>query len=153
MFVLFRYLPSAILFWFLYFNSNIKLANKSIFISGFASKKITFVGHIFHENGKIKSWDDIKPECNLESKLKYRWFQLGFALLKLWKDCILNFIGNSLNFCIFDHHLIKNKTTYTAGTSWEVEKYIKYKNLRSTENELRSCTITDISTILISTWS
>ena len=45
---------------------------------------------------------------------------------KVWKNRILNCIGNLINFCIFDHHLIK-KTNYTAWTSWEVENYIKYE--------------------------
>ena len=60
------------------------------------------------------SWDYIKSECNLESKLEFRWIQLTDALPKLWKDRILNCIGNSMNFCIFDHHLIKKETTDTA---------------------------------------
>ena len=30
----------------------------------------------------IKSWDYIKSEYNLESKLKYRWIQLAGALPK-----------------------------------------------------------------------
>ena len=91
-------LPSAILSQFLWFNSNIKIDNKSIFIADFASKNINFVGQIFHENGKTKSWDYIKSEYNLESKLKYCWIQLIDALPKLWKDRILNCIGNSMNF-------------------------------------------------------
>ena len=63
-------LQLAILFQFLWFNSNIEIDNKSIFISDFASKNINFVGQIFHGNGKIKSWDYIKSEYILESKLK-----------------------------------------------------------------------------------
>ena len=59
-----RFLPI-----FLWFKLNIKIENKSIFISGFASKNINFVG----QNGKTKSWDYIKLEHNLESKLKYLW--------------------------------------------------------------------------------
>ena len=54
--------PSAILSQFLWFNLNIKIDNKSIFVSGFASKNINFVGQTFHENGKAKSWDYIKSE-------------------------------------------------------------------------------------------
>ena len=107
------YLPSAILSQFVWFNLNIKIDNKSIFISGFVSKNISFVGQIFHENGKTKSWDYVKSEYNIESKLKYRWIQLTDALPKLWKDRILNCVGNSMSLCIFDHHLIK-KTIYTA---------------------------------------
>ena len=108
------YLPSAILSQFLWFNSNIKIDDKSIFISGFASKNINFVGQIFHENGKTKSWDYIKLEYNLESKLKCRWIHLTDALPKLWKDRVLNCTGNSMNLCIFYHHLIKKIVTYTA---------------------------------------
>ena len=76
----------------------------------FKSKNITFFGQIFHENGKTKSWDYIKLEYNLESKLKYRCIQLTDALSKLWKDHILNCTKNSMNLCIFDHHLIKKMT-------------------------------------------
>ena len=63
------YLLSAILSHFLWFKLNIKIENKSIFISGFASKNMNFVG----QNGKTKSWDYIKLEHNLESKLEYLW--------------------------------------------------------------------------------
>ena len=125
-----------------------KIDNKSIVISGFMSKNINFVSQIFLKNGKTKSWDYIKSEYNLESKLKYCWIQLTDALPKLWKDCILNCIGNSMNLCIFDQHLIK-KTTYTAWTSSEVDNFIKYKYLKSTKNQLHGCTMKDISTILI----
>ena len=80
----FPYFPSAILSQFLWFNSNIKINNKSIFISGSERKNIYFVGQIFHENGKTKSWDYIKSEYNLENKWKCRWIQLTDALPKLW---------------------------------------------------------------------
>ena len=46
------YLRSAILSQNLWFNLNIKIDNKSIFISGFASKNINFVGKIIHKNDK-----------------------------------------------------------------------------------------------------
>ena len=49
----FPYLTSAIFSQWL--NSNIKNDNKSIFISGFASKNINFVGQFFHENGKTNN--------------------------------------------------------------------------------------------------
>ena len=55
-------LPSATLSQFLWFNSNIKIDNKSIFIAEFVSENISFVGQIFHENCKTKSWGYIKLE-------------------------------------------------------------------------------------------
>ena len=63
-FVLFP-LPSVNLSRVLWPNSNIKIDNKSIFIPGFVSKNINFIGQIFHENGKTKSRDYIKSEYNL----------------------------------------------------------------------------------------
>ena len=98
MFVLFPSLTISDSFPVLCFNLNIKIDNKSICISDFASKNINFVGEIFHENDKTKSLDYIKSEYNPESKLQYCWIQLIDALPKLWKDRILNCIGNSMNF-------------------------------------------------------
>ena len=116
-------LPSVILSQFLWFNSNIIIGNNSIFIADFASKNINFVGQVFHENGKTKSWDYIKSEYNLQNKLKYRWIQLTDALPKLWKEHILNSIGNSLNLCVFDHHLIKNNNSYCLNKLGSRELY------------------------------
>ena len=59
------------------------MAASGIFISWFASKNIYFVGQMFQENGKTKSWDYIKSEYTLESKLKYRRTQLTDVLSKL----------------------------------------------------------------------
>ena len=66
MFFLFP-LTSAIFSQFLWFNSNNTIDNKSIFISGSASKNINFVGQIFHENGKTKSWDYINQNTILKA--------------------------------------------------------------------------------------
>ena len=48
-----------------------------------------------------------------ERGLKFNIFSvmsfLNGPLPKLWKDCILNCRGNLMNFCIFNHHLIKKK--------------------------------------------
>ena len=76
---------------------NIKIDNKSIFISGFASKNINYLGQMFPQSGKTKSWDYIKSEYNLESQLKYHWIQSTDALPKLRKDRILNCRGNLMN--------------------------------------------------------
>ena len=84
----FHLLSSAILSQLLWLNSIIKIDNNSIFIADFASKSINFVGHIFHENGKTKSWDYTESEYNLENNLKYCWIQLANALPKLWKNSI-----------------------------------------------------------------
>ena len=115
--------PSAILSQLLWFNLNIKTDNKSIFISDFGSKNINFVRQIFHKSAKTKSWNYIKSEYNLESKLKYHWIQLTDALPKSWKDRLLNCIGNSMNLCIFDQHLIKKNKLYCLNKLGSRELY------------------------------
>ena len=50
----------------------------------------------------------------------------------------MNFRGNSMNLCIFDHFL--NLKNYTAWTSWEVGNYVKYKFL-NIKNQLCSCSV------------
>ena len=55
--------------------------------------------------------------------MKYRWIQLTDALLKLWKDRILNCIENSMNLCIFDHHLIKKSNLYCLNKLRSRELY------------------------------
>ena len=59
-----------------------------------------------------------QSEDNLESKSKYRWIQLTDALPKLGKDHILHCIGNSMNLCIFDRHLIKKTTRLEVNISF-----------------------------------
>ena len=114
-------LPSAILSQFLWFNSNIKTDNKSIFISDFACKN--FVDQTVKENSKTKSWDYVKSEYNFESKLKFCWIQLTDALPKLSKDRILNCLRNSMNLWIFDHHLIKKNNLYCLNKLGSRELY------------------------------
>lgn len=69
LFVLVPLLTFSYSFPVLWFESNIKIDNKNIFISSFANKNINFVGQIFHHNGKTKSWDCTKSEDNLKRKL------------------------------------------------------------------------------------
>ena len=55
-------------------------------------------------------------------------------------------------FVFFHHHLIK-KATYTAWIGSGVEKYIKYRLLKSIKKQLHNCTMKDILLTLISTRS
>ena len=89
----------------------------------------------FHGNGKTKLWDYIKSEWNLESKLRYFWIQLTDALPKLWKESILSSIGNSINLCIFDCHLIEKNNLYCLNKLESRELYqiqVSEKNKKRT---------------------
>ena len=55
--------------------------------------------------------------------MKFCWIQLTDALPKLWKDRILNCVGNSMNLCISDHHLIKKNNLYCLNKLGSRELY------------------------------
>ena len=116
-------------------------------------KNISFVGQIFHRNGKTKSWDYLKSEYNLENKLKYRWIQLADASPKLWRERILNCLGDSMNLCIFDHHLIKKKKNLYCLNKLGSRELYKIQISEKYVKPTCSCTMKDISTNLISTGS
>ena len=41
------------------------------------------VSHIMRENGKRKSWNNLKNEFKLEQRLYFRWIQLIHAILNI----------------------------------------------------------------------
>ena len=78
-----------------------------VFISGFASKNIDFLGQTFRDSDRTKSGDYIRSEYNLVSKFKHHWIQLADDFPELCKDCILNHWRNLIDLCLYDHHVIK----------------------------------------------
>ena len=53
-------LPSTIANQFIWFNKNIKVANKSIYFSSFSKNGLNFVGQLFNVNGSLKNWNCLK---------------------------------------------------------------------------------------------
>ena len=100
-------IPSAILSQFLWYNNLICIGNSAIHFRCFSKKGINFVSHLFNPNGQLKPWDNIRFECNLDEKFKFKWIQLIHAIPKLWKDSLAFDNGNSNNLFIQDHHLLK----------------------------------------------
>ena len=100
-------LPSAIASQFLWHNRFIEVDGKTIFWSNFSENNINFVGQLF-QNGKLKSWSVLKVENGLHEKQKFKWTQLVYAIPSKWKTSLLQDNGNSNNFVLFNHHLIKN---------------------------------------------
>ena len=75
-------------------------------------------------NGKYKSWDSIKYECNLTDTEKFRWFQLVQVKQKLRVEALNKDIVLSANLVIYDHNLIKNCQLYTIDKLLSKELYI-----------------------------
>ena len=100
-------IPSAILSQFLWFNNFIHIDNSSIYFRCFSEKGISFISGLFDSNGRLKPWNDIRLEYNLDEKYKFKWIQLIHAIPKSWKESLAFDNGNSNNLFILDHHLLK----------------------------------------------
>ena len=74
---------SALLSQNLWFNYNIKINHKVIAWKDFAAKNINYVSQLFHADGSLKSWNDIKNDFALDEKLCFKWMQLIHAIPRL----------------------------------------------------------------------
>ena len=103
--------PSAILSQFLWFNSQVQIGSKSVFFSSFSEQNINFVGQLFKTDGTVKPWKQLQEDYGLANKLKFKWIEIIYSLPKPWIEQIFMDSGNSINFTIQDHHLIKKYQT------------------------------------------
>ena len=74
----------------------------------FSDKNSNFFGQLFHDNGSIKTWKDLKIEFHLKNPHKIYWLQIIDALPKTWKAIILKDKGNTKHSVIFDHRILIN---------------------------------------------
>ena len=56
--------PACLLSQFLWFNKYIEIENNPMCLTKLAAKNIDFLSQLF-EGGSVKSWNDLKIECNL----------------------------------------------------------------------------------------
>ena len=68
-------------------NSFITISNKPVFIKKFCDANLCFVYQLF-ENGRVKSWNQIKDEFGLEQRLHFKYVQLIDSLPTSWKKQI-----------------------------------------------------------------
>ena len=85
----------------------IKIGNKRVYFSDYSNHGINFIGNLVDINGKYKSWDTLKYECNLTEKF-FWWLQLVHEIPKFWVEALNKDLGVSVNLAIYDHNLIKN---------------------------------------------
>ena len=55
-------LSSTVACQFIWYNRNIQIGNKSIYLYIFSKRNLNFVGQLFDINGKLKSWECIKRQ-------------------------------------------------------------------------------------------
>ena len=102
----FSELPSCIMSNFLWFNKHILIEKKSIFFRYFSDKGLNFVYQLFDNNGSVKSWSSIKEEFDFNNISNFKWQQLIYAILSLWKK-IIKETDDADNLLLPNHHIIK----------------------------------------------
>ena len=80
--------------------------------------------------GKLKSWNDLVKEYNLNHKLFFKWCQLIHALQKSWKKLITDDKSNYCNIFILNHRLSRDNHIYllekpNAKELYSLSIYIK----------------------------
>ena len=104
---------SAIPSQVVWFNTHIKIDNKSLCNNSLPNQGINHLGQLFDKNGIKKVWLDIKPQFILSNKQHYFWIQLINAIPKSWKEELRrsNHILDALS--VYDHHLIRKNQIYS----------------------------------------
>ena len=82
--------------------------NSYVNFTNFSNKNINFVSDLVNENCNFKSWETLKDECHVDSKLYFQWMQLIHAIPLIWKQKINDCENAEKNYVVQDHHLIKN---------------------------------------------
>ena len=85
---------------------------------------MNFIGQLFHYNGIIKPWKDLKIEFHLKDTHKIYWLQITDAFPKTWKDIILKDKGNTKNLVTFDHHIVRNSQICSFNKLTSKELYL-----------------------------
>ena len=75
-------LPSTIASQALWYNKNIKIDNKSIYLAEFSKKVLNCVGHLFNERQKLKTWEELKQEYRFIENKRFSFMQLLHAIPK-----------------------------------------------------------------------
>jgi len=114
---------STIMSQFLWYNKYILIDKRSFNISDMSDKGLNYVGQLFTAEGKIKSWEIVKLEFNLDKKLYFSWMQLIESIPNTWKKNILDDNGSSKNLCIYDSHLIRKSQVYVINRLNSKELY------------------------------
>ena len=94
------------------YNKNIKIDNKSIYLAKISKKGLNYVGHLFNERQKLKTWDELKQEYRFHENKRFLFMQLLHAIPKSWKKDLSDVKENIHNLIIQDHHIIRKHHMY-----------------------------------------
>ena len=77
--------PYCILSQFSWYNSYIKIDNKTVYLKFFSTKNINFINQLFNTDGSVKNWNILKTEYAPQNKDQFFWLKLINAIPKMWK--------------------------------------------------------------------
>ena len=100
-------LPSAIASQAVWYNKNIKIDNKIIYLAEISETGLNCVGQLFNERQKLKTQGELKQEYGFYENKKCLFMQLLHAIPKSWKNDISEVKENIDNLVIQDHHIIR----------------------------------------------
>ena len=83
-------LPSAIASQALWYNKNIKINNKIIYLTEFSKTGLNCVGHLFNKRQKLKTWDELKQEYRFLENKRFLFMHLLHEIPKSWKEDLSN---------------------------------------------------------------
>ena len=88
-----------------------KLTTKSSFRG---KKNINFVNNLIKENRKLKTWEQIARESEIEKNLYFKWTQIVHAIPNTGKKTLKENTTNSQSLPSLRIYLIKNKQIHSA---------------------------------------
>ena len=98
-------IPSSILSQPIWYNKNIKINSKLIYVEEFAKKKIIFL--YFNTKNEFKMWDEINFTYELSNKSYFKWREIIDSVPKTWKKILKENQSDSSNLVLLDHQLLK----------------------------------------------
>ena len=94
---------SAVASQFVWYNEYRKIDNNTIYCRYFSQKNLNHIGDLFGNNGKMRSWEDLRTKLDLDDKKKFYRRQIIHIF-----ECS----NNICNLTINEHHLIKKHQIY-----------------------------------------
>ena len=71
---------------FIWYNEYIKIDNYTIYNCYFSQKDLNHIGDLFENNGKMRSWEDMRTKLGLDDNKNFYWRQIIHAIPRAWKE-------------------------------------------------------------------
>ena len=94
------------------YNEYIKIDNNTIYYCCFSQKKLDHIGGLFGNNGKVRSWENVRGKLGLDDNKKIYWRQIIHTIPCARKEMFLECGNNISDHIINEYHLIKKRQIY-----------------------------------------